>query len=524
MLGKILSNLRADNHMTQENIAEKLNVSRQTVQKWETGVSLPTLDKLIKLSELFHVTLDYLCRDLKYETDFSGRIGEELLPNYSNIHEWELWSKALPIEYRQCLDEGKDVEKYRELFEAIEHLPATDEKEKMCDALFSLVSELPNVDGYPYIEPNDIEAIKAERKKYKLSFQEYDLDDKLLGGWYGRICGCLHGKPVESISTKELKILCEETGNYPLQRYITKDDIPDDINEKINFPINTFVHPKVLEYMPYDDDTNYMVLALKLLKQYGRDFSSENVADIWLSSQPKTAYCTAERIAYKNLVNGFLPPDSAYYKNAYREWIGAQIRGDVFGYVNPCSPEEAAEMAWKDARISHIKNGIYGEMWVSAMIAIAYGTDDMLSVIRGGLAQIPSKSRLYNAVELICSDYESGIEQQVCFSNIAKRWNESNAYDWCHTISNAEIVAAALLYGKGDYGKSICLAVEQGFDTDCNGATVGSVLGVMLGYNKIPNEWTERINDTLETTICGYNKVSVKKMADQTKGFCLLKE
>ncbi len=523
MLGKKLSELRMTNRMTQDNIADKLNVSRQTVQKWESGTALPTLDKLIRLSELFHVTLDYLCKDLKYTADFSGRIGEELLPNYSSIHEWELWSKTLMIEYRQCLDEGKDIEEYKELFEAIMHLPATDEKEKMCDALFSLIAKLPDVDGYPYFEPNDIEAIKAERKDYKLSAKEYNPDDKILGGWYGRICGCLLGKPVEGIRSNELKILCEESGNYPLKKYILKNDLPENIQDKIQFPINTRVYSSDLGYMPSDDDTNYMVMALELLKKFGRNFSSENVAEIWLSSQPKTAYCTAERVAYKNLLNGFLPPDSACYKNAYREWIGAQIRGDVFGYVNPCDPETAADMAWRDARISHVKNGIYGEMWVAAMIAVAYGTDDMLSIIRGGLAQIPSKSRLYSAVELICSDYESGIEQQVCFNNIAKRWNENTGHDWCHTISNAEIVAAALLYGKGDYGKSICLAVEQGFDTDCNGATVGSVLGVMLGYDKIPIEWTGIINDTLETGICGYSRVSVKKMAEETKAFCLLK-
>ncbi len=523
MLGKKLYDLRMSNHMTQENIADKLNVSRQTVQKWETDAALPTLDKLIKLSESFHVTLDYLCKDLKYDTDFSGRIGEELLPNYGGIHEWELWSKALPIEYRQCLDEGKDVENYKELFEAIKHLPATAEKEKICDALFSLISKLPDIEGYPYFEPNDIETIKAERKEHETSLKEFDLNNKMLGGWYGRICGCLLGKPIEGIRSNELKILCEESGNYPLHRYITKNDLPENIQEKIQFPISARAYPNDLDHMPSDDDTNYMVMALKLLKKFGRDFSSENVAEIWLDSQPKTAYCTAERVAYKNLLNGFLPPDSACYKNAYREWIGAQIRGDVFGYINPCEPEKAAEMAWRDARISHIKNGIYGEMWVAAMIAVAYGTDDILEIIRGGLAQIPSKSRLYNAVELICSDYETGIEKAVCFNNIAKRWNEKNGYDWCHTISNAEIVTAALLYGGGDYGRSVCLAVEQGFDTDCNGATVGSVLGVMLGYDKIPTEWTGVINDTLETTICGYNKVSVKKMAEETEAFCLIK-
>ena len=177
-------------------------------------------------------------------------------------------------------------------------------------------------------------------------------------------------------------------------------------------------------------------------------------------------------------------------------------------------------MAWRDARISHVKNGIYGEMWVAAMLATAYGTDSILDIIRAGLAQIPKKSRLHEAVEKICTEYERGRSADDTFKDIASRWNEIDNYDWCHTVSNAEIVSACLLYGGGDYGKSICLAVSQGFDTDCNGATVGSVLGVMLGYDKLPHEqWTDIIHDTLYTTLLAQDKVSIRESAKKCMEF-----
>ena len=104
----------------------------------------------------------------------------------------------------------------------------------------------------------------------------------------------------------------------------------------------------------------------QVIEKYGRDFTPFDVSRAWLAYQPKDAYCTAERVAFCNFVKGFEPPESAIYKNPYREWIGAQIRADYFGYINPGNPELAAEMAWRDASISHTKNGIYGEMFVAA--------------------------------------------------------------------------------------------------------------------------------------------------------------
>ena len=146
-------------------------------------------------------------------------------------------------------------------------------------------------------------------------------------------------------------------------------------------------------------------------------------------------------------------------------------------------------MAFRDASISHVKNGIYGEMWVSAMIAAAFGTDDIKEIIRTGLAYIPKTSRLYESVSEVISDYENGVTIDEVWKKLHARWNERNNYDWCHTISNAVIVAASLLYGEKDYGKTVCLSVSEGFDTDCNAATAGPVLGVVLGGSNIPEYW-----------------------------------
>src|SRR5438045_415981 len=141
--------------------------------------------------------------------------------------------------------------------------------------------------------------------------------------------------------------------------------------------------------MPEDDDLNYTVCGLAIVEKYGREFTPENVAEFWLQNLPLLHTCTAERVAYKNFTNNIMPPDSAIHRNPYREWIGAQIRADFWGYINPGDPQAAAEMASRDACVSHVKNGVSGEMWVAAMVAAAFTTDDINEIIEAGLAQIP---------------------------------------------------------------------------------------------------------------------------------------
>ena len=233
--------------------------------------------------------------------------------------------------------------------------------------------------------------------------------------------------------------------------------------------------------------------------------------------QPKNAYCTAERFAFCNFVKGYAPPMSARYQNAYREWIGAKIRGDYFGYINPGDPALAAEMAFRDGCISHVKNGIYGEMFIAAMIAAAACTKDIHVIIKAGLAQIPATSRLHKAITEVMTGYDQGVSQAECFRHIHEQFDEDHDHFWCHTVSNAMVVAASLLYGEGDFGKSICMAVETGFDTDdCNGATVGSILGMAFGTGAIGKEWTAPIGDKLYTSIFGVGAVKISERAALT--------
>lgn len=516
-IGISINKLRTDANLSQEQFAARFGVSQQSVQKWESGTAVPSLDKIVQISKYFGVSLD----DLVLGND--NRVVEEmknivaLKPQYENIHNWEFYASNLMTEYTQSIEEGLDVERYQDVFTAVSKLPKNELQKKLGDILFVVVSTASQREGYPYIEPSDLETIKKLRTPFSCeSGVEKNPEEQIHGAWMGRICGCMLGKTVEGIRTNELIPFLKETGNYPMHRYILHSDLNQDILNKYKYAFAVRPYADKIDGMPTDDDTNYTVLYQEIIEKYGRDFTPFDVSRAWLKLQPKDAYCTAERVAFCNFVNGYFPPASATYKNPYREWIGAQIRGDYFGYINPGNPELAAEMAWRDASISHTKNGIYGEMFVAAMLAVAARTDNIKDIILGGLAEIPYTSRLYEAIQFILDGYENGVSCADCFQTIHARYDEYTAHGWCHTISNAMIVVAALLYGGGDYGKSICMAVETGFDTDCNGATVGSILGMAKGIASIPECWTNPIQNTLHTAIFGVGTVKISDRVQLT--------
>lgn len=427
----------------------------------------------------------------------------------------------LQIERLQALDEGRDLSSVEAEFTAIAELdldePASQQR---AEALLEAVQDLPVVPDYAYVEPSDLAGIQAARPAPgylpRPGLDHAALLDKALGAWAGRAAGCLLGKPVEGRRAWQIEKYLKTQNRWPLDRYFSLD-IPEDIAKECGFNTSwRALYEEGINCMVEDDDTNYTATGLAICRQYGAGFTPDDVGRFWLGNLPILHVCTAERSAYRNLVAGLAPPESALFHNPYREWIGAQIRADFFGYVNPGQPERAADFAWRDASISHIRNGLYGEMWVAAMLAAAYVSDDLETVIRAGMAQIPAQCRLQEALEHMLGLHGSGATYEQAVADLRSRWDENSGHHWCHTVSNAELVAIALLWGEKDFGKTICYAVMPGFDTDCNGATAGSVLGLMLGGTALPQQWIAPLSDTLLTGVAGYYKVSLTQMARET--------
>ena len=436
---------------------------------------------------------------------------------------WFDFCDALLIELEQLQDEGRDVSAFAAEAEAVQKLPHGRERTEKGAALLQKMQAVcaPNDEK----EPSGLEEIQALAEGEDSQKAAPDFD-KIYGAWLARCAGCLLGQPVEGWRRARINGLLKETGNLPLKYYISSD-IPEDIKKKydVNDDKKAYGADKTswinnVSYMPEDDDTNYTLLALKLVETYGRDFTPDDAAESWLMNLPLLHLCTAERVAYINLAQSIFPPESASYRNPYREWIGAQIRGDLFGYICPGDMKTAADMAWRDASISHVKNGIYGEMWVAAMLSKAAVCDDMEAVIRSGMKQLPKDCRLNAELTEMLRRYRAGETAEQAADYILGKYDEHNGHHWCHTISNAAIVALGLLWGEKDFARTMELCLTMGFDTDCNCATAGSVLGMMLGAEKMPKVWMDPLCDTVLSGVDGFGLVKISDMAQRTAALC----
>ncbi len=441
---------------------------------------------------------------------------------------WSSIAGHLKLELVQAEYEGKVLG--QELRDAVEQL---DEKADLFDdatarELFAALQDLEDDPGFPYEQPDGLDAIRRLRppgpRQLKLDLSDDELLDRFHGAWTGRACGCTLGKPVEGTclihqGRLRIKAYLQRRDEWPLEDYFSGTPREDD-----EHPLNPD-DPAVrenLRFMPPDDDIHYTLVGLHVLERHGAAFRWHDVADAWNRCLPYSAICTAESQAITNYNirnvrgadNPFPPPGwTARHNNPYREWIGAQIRADGWAYCAAGHPELAAELAWRDAHWTHTANGIYGEMFMAAMISASFVTADPSELVEIGLSEIPVNCRLAEAIRKArswvdeCEDFEAFME---------KLEAEYGDLHPVHTVNNAMICVMALFYGAMDTARAICTAVMGGLDTDCNGATVGSIVGAASGGEAFSDRFKAPLNDTIRPLVFGFQETTMTELARRT--------
>lgn len=306
------------------------------------------------------------------------------------------------------------------------------------------------------------------------------LKDKIAGCWNGKnIGGCL-GAPYEG---------------------------PRKINAV------KFYDEAVIANPPANDDLDLQILWLNAVEKFGKFVNAEIMSEYF------AAYVIPNWVEYgsakANLRAGLKPPFSGITDNDYHNSNGSFIRSEIWACLCPGIPDKAAEYAYHDAIIDHGDEGLYAEIFCATIESAAFIESDVNKLIEIGLSYIPKTCACAKAVKMVTEEYSKGtdwkkvrirlLSEITCNFGVQdkppqKRCNEfplaKPGYDAaCHI----GFLVLCWLYSGGDFEKAICLAVNVGDDADCTAATIGSILGIIIGNAALPEKWVKPLNDKIIT-------------------------
>jgi len=387
------------------------------------------------------------------------------------------------------------------------------------DSLAGCLDEIrsaPNDDALSKLEPNLLDDIKALREQGPRVLETLDAKKyraRLEGALIGRMAGCTLGAPVEFWSIDRMEKLAEQNRtSFPPEDHWTYVDSPSNVRYRKSRR-DAYTRDK-MDGVPVDDDIEYTLTGLVIAEQHGLDFTTADVGRTWLERLPLA--CSAEKVALANLSDGVDAMSAADIGNPHCEWIGADIRSDPWAYMSPGNPERAAELAYRDACLSHRRQGIYGEMYFAASISAAFALDDPIEALRVGLTEIPAECALSKAVRWAIDTAPSIKGYRDARKAVDEKFKGMHRV---HTINNACLTIFGIALGKTDFTRVIGETVAMGMDNDCTAATAGSLVGAVIGMEKIPNHWYARFNDTIHS----YSKVCASySITDVVNRFAVL--
>lgn len=244
-----------------------------------------------------------------------------------------------------------------------------------------------------------------------------------------------------------------------------------------------------------NDDLELQLLWLTYAEKYGLDLDSEKLTHAWKNV---IKYGMDEYgVAIWNLRRGLKPPETGFVDNYFTNGMGAAIRSEVWACMCPGKPEAAAYFAMCDSSIDHCGEGVWAEMFLAAAESSAFYANSMEEAFNGGLEHISSDSNIYKAIKYVMDQYASGTPMEEVGELVMKKFGNHNFTD---VVMNLSFLAIGLLYGEGDFEKTVLTAVNFGYDTDCTAATAGGLFGILYGSEAISQKWREIVSDKISVS------------------------
>ncbi|MFX0098207.1 MAG: ADP-ribosylglycohydrolase family protein [Candidatus Hodarchaeota archaeon] len=347
---------------------------------------------------------------------------------------------------------------------------------------------------------------------------------KCHGSWLGKVIGSLYGMPVEGRDPREIK---KQHGQFAGWQ---------EAHGAGGGVIN--------------DDEQFEIVALLCLEEVGIDkLSIDGLARFWKEYLKRSFLFTAEKQVYVNWRKGIPPGEAALPENnPWFDFIGAQMKGEIFGQLVPGDLEETARLAAIDGAVAHHGIGVDGEIFVAEMVAqgIVSKTPptraSLQENIETALSYCNEDGRYVKLGKLLLQWISEHPEPRgwiPVFERLEKWWREDcleelieendvnpthpsreqilvrcgiRPWGLCHVLPNFGIVLIALVYGGGDFGQSLQLAAMMGYDADCNVGNVGGILGAYWGDELIPDYWKKQINDEILIVIKDWEDPSISNL------------
>ncbi len=247
-----------------------------------------------------------------------------------------------------------------------------------------------------------------------------------------------------------------------------------------------------------NDDLDLQLVWLSALEARGPyRLTAADLGEFWLSYI--VPYWNEYGIGKTNMRLGMFPPLSGDYRNTWRHSNGAWIRTEIWASLAPGAPDIAVKYAIEDATVDHgAGEGTIAAAFVAAMQSSAYVVKTAREAIDIALTKIPEESRVAKSVRFVIECYE-GKKTPRETRDLILKLNADIGDGWFEAPSNVAYTVLGLLFGEGDFKKSMITAINCGDDTDCTGATVGATLGILGGMAGIPDDWKAHIGESIVT-------------------------
>ena len=328
--------------------------------------------------------------------------------------------------------------------------------------------------------------------------------NKVRGCWLGKNIGGTLGAPFESV--------------------------------RIAADIDFYTHDLSEGALP-NDDLDLQLAWLSAAERFGVGVNAKILSEYWITAITPT--WAEYGIGKTNLRMGLQAPLSGVYCNPYKDSNGAWIRSEIWACLMPGHPESAVKYAYEDAIVDHADEGVYAEVFTTALESAAFAESDIYKLIEIGLSYIPESSDIAKAVHLVTEAKKSGLNWKEARSKLLMQIPDSfgqqrhspnpenfpEAEFGYDAPANIGIVILGLLYGEGDFGRSICIAAGCGEDGDCTAATLGSLLGIIIGADNLPEKWIKPIGDEIKTCSLNVTGTSIdipKNITELTDRTCKL--